>query len=43
MGLLLSFSLIEFDDAEINVGITPYGADGEKDLKHRCNRRVSPH
>lgn len=33
MTLLLNFSPIEFEDAEIEVGLFPYGADGEQVLK----------
>jgi len=31
--LLLNFSPLQFDDAEVNAGVFPYGADGEEVLK----------
>jgi hypothetical protein len=33
VSLLLNFSPIRFDDTEIEAGLFPYGADGERLLK----------
>ena len=32
-GLLLNFSPLQFDDAEVDAGVFPYGADGDEVLK----------
>lgn len=32
-GLLLNFSPLEFDDAEVDAGLFPYGTDGDEVLK----------
>jgi hypothetical protein len=39
LSLLLNFSPIEFEDAEIDAGLFSYGADGKQVLKN-CVRRI---
>ena len=38
-GLLLNFSPLQFDDAEVDAGVFPYGADGDEVLKRTFARR----
>jgi hypothetical protein len=43
LSLLLNFSPIQFDDAEIEVGLFSYGADGEQVLKQLRQQHWSTH
>jgi hypothetical protein len=43
LSLLLNFSPIEFADAEIEVGLFPYGTDGEQVLKHLREQNWATH
>jgi hypothetical protein len=43
MTLLLNFSPIEFEDAEIEAGLFPYGADGEQVLKKQRQANWATH
>jgi hypothetical protein len=41
--LVLNFSLVRFEDAEINAGCLPYGTDGDEVLKNLRTTRGSPY
>jgi hypothetical protein len=43
VSLLLNFSPIEFEDAEIEVGLFPYDADGEEALKALREENLATH
>jgi hypothetical protein len=42
-GLLLNFSPLRFDDAEVDAGVFPYGADGEEALRSLRQEHWSTH
>ena len=42
-GLLLNFSSLEFDDAEVDAGAFPYAADGDELLKKLRQRHWPTH
>ena len=43
MSLLLNFSPIEVEDVEIEVGLIPYGLDGQQKLKQLRQKHWSTH
>ena len=43
LSLLLNFSPIEIEDVEIEVGLLPYGADGQQALKQLRQEHWSTH
>lgn len=43
LSLVLNFSPIEFDDANVEVGLFPYGADGQQRLKQLRQEHWSTH